>query len=101
MNSAASSGSSPDPARVGQSLPSGLLIGALSYGGALLAGCGLFMWLKPDQALIPAASGLPPFAIELVFLGFAVNGAGTLLLMKRRRLLRKQHQQTEAGSAQG
>lgn len=76
----------PDSAQAG--LPSALLIGALTYGGCLIAGLGLFMWLSPAQTLIPARSGLPDFALELIFLGFALDGMGAYLLIKRGRLMR-------------
>jgi len=84
----------PDPAQA--ALPSALLIGALTYGGCLIAGLGLFMWLSPAQALIPASTGLPSFAIELIFLGFALDGMGAYLLIKRGRLMRARVRGDEA-----
>ena len=79
-------GFQPDPAQA--TLPSVLLIGILTYGGCLIAGLGLYMWLSPTQTLIPSSTGLANFAMELIFLGFALDGMGGYLLIKRGRLIR-------------
>ncbi|MGI9331486.1 MAG: hypothetical protein ACR2QB_12320 [Gammaproteobacteria bacterium] len=87
-------GFQPDAAQT--RLPSALLIGSLTYGGSLIAGIGLFMWLSPAQTLVPASTGLPSFVIELIFLGFALDGMGAYLLIKRGRLMRARSRGDEA-----